>query len=164
MFPGEAPRSHSLSHLARGANFIDRDRLFRLFDEIVVNKRDDAASIALVYGAVATGAKHERVRNPNKCNDPAIATRHFEKAVGMFQRLGGKYTITKFKVNSLALQEYSISANISQAALTLVRCHRTFSPMSHGLKFRSLHLLCDGYQMRFRGSWQIVHSTHRLCD
>ncbi|KAF4312943.1 hypothetical protein GTA08_BOTSDO01353 [Botryosphaeria dothidea] len=80
-----------------GANFIDRDRLFRLFDEIVVNKRDDAASIALVYGAVATGAKHERVRNPNKCNDPAIATRHFEKAVGMFQRLGGKYTITKFK-------------------------------------------------------------------
>lgn len=93
--------SHLLTLDTRGANYTNKDTLFGIFDDVIATKSADAASVALIYGAIATGAKLERVLSANKSRKASIAQWYFEKALDILPRLGAKSSVTIFKVGCL---------------------------------------------------------------
>lgn len=64
----------------------------------MVTESADPASVALIYGAIATGAKLEHQLGANKSRKAAVAQRYFEKALEILPRLESKSSITFFKV------------------------------------------------------------------
>ncbi|KAF1934455.1 uncharacterized protein M421DRAFT_121288 [Didymella exigua CBS 183.55] len=155
-----------LKHAYMGAKFVDRDTLFRLFDDVVISKTDDAASIALVYAAIANGAKQERVRDSNKSTDPTLAPRYFDMAIKMFeQQLGGKYSITTFKA-ALTLLIYAVQWAPEEVPRYLTECTAHAQALRLNSR-RALSVLCRDSQQEMgltQGFWllYIIEKRHSM--
>ncbi|KAL1795377.1 hypothetical protein ACET3X_007193 [Alternaria dauci] len=154
-------------HPYMGARYVDRDTLLRLFDDVVINKTHDAASIALVYAAIATGAKQERVQNSNKSTDPTLAGRYFDMAAKMLPRkLGKKYTTTTFKI-ILTLLIYAIQWAPGEVPRYLNECTVHAQALRLNSR-RALRALCRDSQHEMQlteGFWllYVVEKRHSMC-
>lgn len=85
--------------LLRGAKYIDKAKLFKTFDDIVLAKGDNLDAFVLVYACIASGAKYEGTRDIKETSVHIdIAQTYFEKAIEVLRRVGGQYSTTKFKV------------------------------------------------------------------
>ncbi|KAL2279288.1 hypothetical protein FJTKL_13498 [Diaporthe vaccinii] len=131
-------------HPYMGANYTEKNTLFSIFDDVMVTKSADAASVALVDGAIATGAKLERQLGANKSRKASIAQSYFEKALGILPKLGAKSSITIFKA-TLTLLAYAMRWKPDQVPGLLVDCTAHVQALRLNSR-RSLSSICSDPQ------------------